>query len=120
MPINRIGVTLVAAAAAGALAVGGAALANAATVTGTPVAVAVTSNAGHPWGWSGDTPVTGDELAKVTAAVQAKDPAFTVITVRKDPAGSYHVFGTTSGTPAGYQVSADLQTITASTGHGHR
>jgi hypothetical protein len=120
VPINRIGVTLVAAAAAGALAVGGAALANAATVTGTPVAAAVSNNTGHPWGggWSGGTPVTGDELAKVTAAVQAKDPAFTVITVRKDPAGSYHVFGTTSGTPAGYQVSADLQTITANTGHG--
>ena len=118
MSINKIGVALIA-AAAGAVAVGGAALANAATVTGTPVAAALSSGDDHPWGrgWSWGTPVTGDELAKVTAAVQAKDPAFTVGVVHKDPDGSYDVFGTKSGTPDGYQVSADLQTITESTGH---
>ena len=122
MPLSKIGVGLVATAAAGALAVGGAALANAATVTGTPTAVAVSSDDVRQGpGGSNGTPVTGDELARVTAAVQAKDASFTVSSVRKDPDGSYDVFGTKSGAPAGYDVSADLQTITESTGHGgHR
>jgi len=119
MSLSKIGVAVVAAATAGALAVGGAALANAATVTGTPTAVAVASDDDQQGrGGSDDTPVTGDELAKVTAAVQAKDPSFTVSSVRKDPDGSYDVFGTKSGAPAGYDVSADLQTITERTGHG--
>jgi hypothetical protein len=41
--------------------------------------------------------------------------------VRKDPDGSYDVFGTKSGAPTEYDVSADLQTITESPGRGgHR
>src|SRR6478735_1322609 len=84
-----------------------------------PTAVAVSSDDVRQGpGGSNDTPVTGDELARVTAAVQAKDPSFTVSSLRKDPDGSYDVFGTKSGAPAGYDVSADLQTITESTGHG--
>jgi hypothetical protein len=61
---------------------------------------------------SSDTPVTGDELAKVTAAVKAKDSSVTVTSVRKDPDGSYDVFGSTSGSQVMYDVSADLGTIT--------
>ena len=119
MPLSKIGVGLVATAAAGAFAVGGAVLANAATVTGTPTAVAVSSDDVRQGpGGSNDNPVTGDELAKVTAAVQAKDPSFTVSSVRKDLDGSYDVFGTKSGAPTEYDVSADLQTITESPGHG--
>ena len=120
MPLSKIGVAIVATAAAGALAVGGAALANAAAVTGTPTVAVSSDDVRQGRGGSDHTPVTGDELAKVTAAVQAKDPSFTVSSVRKDPDGSYDVFGTKSGAPAGYDVSADLQTITERTGHGHR
>ena len=68
---------------------------------------------------SGDTPVTGAELAKVTAAVAAKDSAVTVTSVRKDPDGSYDVFGTRSGSQVRFDVSADLKTITLGGGrHG--
>ena len=62
------------------------------------------------------TPVAGDELAKVTAAVKAKDSAVTVTTVQKDPDGSYDVEGTKAGVPVRFDVSADLKTITARTG----
>src|SRR5215218_6749163 len=44
---------------------------------------------GH--GGAAHTLVTGDELAKVTAAVKAKDSAVTVTRVQKDPDGSYDV-----------------------------
>ncbi len=72
---------------------------------------------GH--GGTSDTPVTGDEATKVTAAVTAKDSAVTVTSVRKDPDGSYDVFGTKNGSQVRYDVSADLKTITAGTaGHG--
>jgi hypothetical protein len=57
------------------------------------------------------TDVTGDELAKVTAAVQAKDSAATVQSVQKDPDGSYDVHATKAGQPVMYEVSADLNTI---------
>jgi hypothetical protein len=62
-------------------------------------------------------PVTGDELAKVTAAVKAKDPTVTVTSVRKDPDGSYDVFASKAGAEVRYEVSADLKTVTADTGH---
>ncbi len=58
------------------------------------------------------TPVTGDELAKVTAAVKAKDSAVTVTSVQKDEDGSYDVFGTKAGAPIGFEVSKDLTTVT--------
>lgn len=66
-------------------------------------------------GGSNDTPVTGDEHAKVTAAVKAKDSSVTVSSVRKDPDGSYDVFGTKAGSQVMYEVSADLKTITQNT-----
>ncbi len=59
------------------------------------------------------TEVTGTELTKVTAAVKAKDSAFTVEKVFKDSDGDYHVMGTKDGSRAGYEVSSDLKTITA-------
>ena len=67
-------------------------------------------------GGSADTPVTGAELTKVTAAVEAKDSAVTVTSVRKDPDGSYDVFGTKAGAQVMLEVSKDLETITARTG----
>lgn len=57
------------------------------------------------------TQVTGDELAKVTDAVKAKDSAITVTSVQKDPDGSYDVLGTKAGAQVRVEVSADLQTI---------
>lgn len=63
-----------------------------------------------------DTPVTGAEAAKVTAAVKAKDYAVTVTTVRKDPDGSYDVLGTKAAANVFYDVSKDLSTITLHTG----
>ena len=76
---------------------------------------------GHGRDGSADTPVTGSEAAKVTAAVRAKDSSVTVTTVRKDPDGSYDVLGSKSGAQVMYDVSKDLKTITQNTlraGHG--
>jgi hypothetical protein len=74
---------------------------------------------GHgPGGGSADTPVTGSQAAKVTAAVKAKDSSVTVTGVRKDPDGSYDVLGTRAGSQVMYDVSADLKTITQNTFHG--
>jgi hypothetical protein len=64
--------------------------------------------------------VTGDELAKVTAAMKAKDASVTVTGVRKDPDGSYDVLGTKDGSPVMYDVSADLATFTLNAGHPGR
>jgi hypothetical protein len=124
MSVKNVGAAVIATAVAGAVALGGGALANAATISGTPTAAAVASDirdssqpSGDP---SSDTPVTGDELAKVTAAVKAKDSSVTVQTVREDADGSYDVFGTRSGVPVRFEVSADLKTITEGGGHGGR
>ncbi len=81
--------------------------------------------AGGPGGMgAGDserTPVTGAELAEVAAAVTGKDSSVTVVGVRKDADGSFDVFGTKSGDRVMFEVSADLQTITESSGPGgHR
>lgn len=110
-------------AAAGLIATG-ATLSNAATPaaqTGTGT-YSNTFGSGGPSGDRGhrsnDTPVTGTELSKVKAAVKAKDSAVTVTEVRKDPDGSYDVFGTKSGSPVMLEVSKDLKTIT--TGPGRR
>ncbi len=67
---------------------------------------------------SNDTPVTGTELSKVKAAVKAKDSAITVTEVRKDPDGSYDVFGTKAGSPVMLEVSKDLKTTTTGPGRG--
>lgn len=68
---------------------------------------------------SNDTQVTGTELSKVKAAVKAKDSTVTVTQVRKDPDGSYDVFGTRSGSPVMLEVSKDLKTVTTRPGRGH-
>ena len=86
----------------------------------------ITARSGGPGGGHGGhggggthTAVTGTELAKVTAAVKAKDSAVTVTEVRKDADGSYDVAGTKAGARVMFEVSTDLKTITARTG-GHR
>ncbi len=69
-------------------------------------------------GASQDTPVTGDEATKASAAVTAKDSTVTVTSVRKDPDGSYDVLGTKAGANVMYDVSADLATVTQAQGGG--
>ena len=98
------------------LSVGAAAYANAAA----PAASTTYSTAGGSQSTkagvgSQDTPVTGTELANVTAAVTAKDSTVTVTEVRKDPDGSYDVIGTKAGARVRLEVSTDLKTITAKT-----
>jgi hypothetical protein len=70
---------------------------------------------GGPGGHSKGTPVTGTELAAVTAAVKAKDSTITVSHVRKDPDGSYDAAGTKAGNHVVLEVSKDLATITTRT-----
>jgi hypothetical protein len=114
--LKKVGIAVAGTAAAGLVILGGATLADAATKTS--ATSSTPSGYGHP-GASNDTPVTGDELAKVTAAVKAKDSAATVTNVRKDPDGSYDVLATKAGANLMYEVSADLKTITDRT-PGHR
>lgn len=98
----------------------GAALSNAAT-SAPSAASSYTGAAGAPDGSANpnnDTPVTGTELADVKAAVKAKDSSVTVTSVRKDPDGSYDVFGTKAGAGVMLEVSKDLKTITTNTGGG--
>ena len=101
----------------------GAALSNAASPSSAPsAAVGYAANTEAPDGSANpnnDTPVTGTELANVKAAVKAKDSAVTVTSVRKDPDGSYDVFGTKAGANVRLEVSKDLKTITVDTdNHG--
>ncbi|MBI4940446.1 MAG: hypothetical protein HY830_06860 [Actinobacteria bacterium] len=117
MTLTKVGRAAAITAAAGALVIGGAALAaNAATGTPSPGTSTATSGPqdgkGGPAGGHSHTPVTGDELTKVTAAVTAKDSAVTVTSVTKDEDGSYDVFGTKAGAPIGFDVSKDLATVT--------
>src|SRR3954451_4947278 len=94
-----------------------AARSNAATTspTSTSTAAASPDASGNA---NNDTPVTGTELTKVTAAVKAKDSAVAVTSVRMDPDGSYDVFGTKSGANVMLEVSKDLNSITTNTGGG--
>ena len=120
MSSNKIGLAVGVAIAAGALVFGGSALANATSTTSSASGYSASGDHGGGRGGSADTPVTGDEAARVTAAVKAKDSSVTVTSVRKDPDGSYDVFGTKSGNQVMFEVSKDLKTITQNTfGGGH-
>jgi hypothetical protein len=116
---KRVGLAVAGVAATGVIVFGASSLANAAA--GDPSPSPSLSSTGEPGagrGGSTDTPVTGDELTKVTAAMTAKDSSVTVTSVRKDPDGSYDVLGTKAGTNVFYDVSADLTTFTLNTGGG--
>ena len=126
MRTKKFGLAAASTAAVAALLIGGATLANAAD-NPTPTTSATTSSAaavpgdaatgkGGPQGASQDTPVTGDEATKVSAAVTAKDSTVTVESVRKDPDGSYDVLGTKAGAKVMFDVSADLATVTENAG----
>ncbi|WP_433796145.1 hypothetical protein [Actinoplanes sp. CA-252034] len=142
--MKKVGLLAAGAVVAGGLALGGATMAAAAPATPTPSTSAggPGGEAGGPGGKAGGprgeaggpggrpgghgpgrgTVVTGDEAAKVTAAVTAEDAAVTVSRVVKGAAGAYHVFGTKDGERAHFTVSADLTTVTegkAGPGRGH-
>jgi len=121
MKTNRIASGIAAVVAAAGLIGTGAALSNAAS-TPSPTTSSSAGSQAAPDGSmnpNNDTSVTGTELASVTAAVKAKDSTVTIASVRKDPDGSYDVFGTKSGATVMLEVSKDLKTITTDTG-GHR
>ena len=127
---NTLGLAAAALAAAGVVGITGAALAAADSTTPTPSSTSSTTAPptgtpqGPPPGASQDTAVTGSAADKVIAAVEAKDSAVTITAVRKDPDGSYDAIGTKAGAPVFFDVSADLETVTAATGGpggpGHR
>ena len=118
---NTIALATAALAAAGVVGVTGATLAAADESTATPSPSATSPSApgggtaGCPGG-SPDAAVTGAEADKVIAAVEAEDSAVTITAVRKDPDGSYDALGTKAGGPVSFDVSADLETVTAATG----
>lgn len=117
MSLMKVGLAAAAAAAAGAFVLGGTALAD---TMKSPSPGASGGHGGGGHGGPAHTPVTGDELAKVTAAVRAKDPAVAVDGVHKHADGSYGVFGTKAGSRVGYAVSADLNTVSEKTARAGR
>jgi|SRR3954447_2839577 len=116
MSSNKMGLAVGASLAAGALVFGGSALANATSGTSSASGYSGSGYYGGGRGGSADTPVTGNEAAKVTAAVKAKDSSVTVTSVRRDPDGSYDVLGTKSGSQVMYDVSKDLKTVSEARG----
>ena len=125
MSVKKLGLAVAAAAAVGAFVLGGTALADA-TAESSPAPGVSGAPHGGPGGghFRGDhTAVTGDELAEVTAAVQAKYSAVTVERAFKGPDGSYLVLGARADERTLLEVSADLATITERPrgfGRGHR
>jgi hypothetical protein len=112
LKLNRkIGLT-----AAGIVTFGGIVLGAASLASADPASPSSSASTGTTTGHgSNDAAVTGDELAKVKAAMTAKDSAVTVTEGRKDPDGSYDVLGTKAGAQVFYDVSADLKTFTLNT-----
>ena len=105
--------------AAGAVAIGGVAIAlGGSTIASAAPAPTPSTSTGPGGGRGAHTEVTGDEAAKVTAAVTAKDSAVTVSGVRKAADGSYRVLGTEAGERIMFEVSADLKTVTERAGRG--
>ena len=108
--------------AAAGLSIGAAAIANASTPAASTAATSYSTAYGSQTALSGrgsnDAAVTGTELTNVKAAVKAKDSAVTVSEVRKDPDGSYDVFGAKAGNQVMFEVSKDLKTISTGTGRG--
>lgn len=64
------------------------------------------------------TPLSSDELSKVTAVIKAKDANATVTDSWKDSDGSFDVVVTSGSTTTKYEVSADYTSVTADAGFG--
>ena len=118
---KRIGLAAAGVVMIGGVVLGAASLASADPATpSSSTSSGVNGESGRPGqrGGSTDTAVTGDELAKVTAAMKSKDSAVTITSVRKDPDGTYDVLGTKAGAEIFYDVSTDLRTFTLNAGGG--
>jgi len=118
MAFNKLGIAAAAVAAA-ALIGGGASVAVAAGNTADPTtapaasAPAVAGQQGGTGMVPQDTPITGDQATKITAAVTAQNAGVTITEVRQDPDGTYDALGTKAdGSMVFYDVSADLATVT--------
>jgi uncharacterized membrane protein YkoI len=100
--------------AAGSYGVASAASGSGTTTTQSQSAAA--PNAQHPWGGqrSDETPLTGDALAKVTAAAQAKVSGGTIVRVETDADGhaAYEAHMTKSdGTPVTVYVDKNFDVV---------
>jgi hypothetical protein len=85
-----------------------------------PTAAARANGAQRPWGGqrSDETPLTGDALAKVTAAAQAKVSSGTIIRVETDADGNavYEAHMTNaSGAPVTVYVDKDYNVVSVET-----
>jgi uncharacterized membrane protein YkoI len=96
------------------------------TTTTTPSTTTAPSapSAQHPWGGqrSDETPLTGDTLAKVTAAAQAKVSGGTIIRVETDADGNaaYEAHMTKAdGTPVTVYVDKDFNFVSVDSGMPH-
>jgi hypothetical protein len=86
------------------------------TTTATPAQPAAAPNTQQPWGGqrSDETPLTGDTLAKVTAAAQAKVSGGTIVRVETDADGhaAYEAHMTKSdGTPVTVYVDKSFDVV---------
>ncbi|HEY3184910.1 MAG TPA: hypothetical protein VGJ77_18865 [Gaiellaceae bacterium] len=86
------------------------------TTTSTPAQSAAAPNAQQPWGGqrSDETPLTGDTLAKVTAAAQAKVSGGPIVRVETDADGhaAYEAHMTKSdGTPVTVYVDKSFDVV---------
>jgi hypothetical protein len=113
--------------AAGSYGVASAASGSGSTTTTTPSTTAAAPSAQHPWGGqrSDETPLTGDALAKVTAAAKAEVSGGTIIRVETDADGNaaYEAHMTKAdGTPVTVYVDKDFNVVSVDTGGpgGHR
>jgi hypothetical protein len=87
-----------------------------ATSTTTALTAPAAPSAQNPWGAqrSDETPLTGDALAKVTAAAQAKIPGGSIVRVETDADGhaKYEAHMTRAdGTPVTVYVNADYDVV---------
>jgi hypothetical protein len=124
--------TLALAAMALGIGVGSYGIASAATGNGTTTtattpsaqqAPAPPAGGGAPWGHqrSDETPLTGDALAKVTAAAEAKVPGGTILRVETDADGNakYEAHMTdASGNPITVYVDANYDVVSTEAGPG--
>jgi hypothetical protein len=106
--------------AAGSYGVASAASGSGTTTTTTPAQSAAAPNAQQPCGGqrSAETPLTGDALAKVTAAAQAKVSGGTIVRVETDADGhaAYEAHMTTSdGTPVTVYVDKNFDVVSVET-----
>jgi hypothetical protein len=93
------------------------------TTTTTPSTAPATppgASARNPWGRqrSDETPLTGDALAKVTAAALAKEPGATIVRVETDADGhaAYEAHMTKAdGTPVTVYVNTSYDVVSAET-----